>query len=150
MVGSPYRLGGRLPRAGLDCCTLLVEYLIAIGRPASDFADLPFYSADWFLHASSERYLKGLMRFGTIVAETICRSNAPAQPGDIALFKVAGSRLFNHGAVVTSWPLGIHAAARGVVEVDLVKCPLTAFHRMDLFNPWGTDGSVHVQVAGLD
>jgi hypothetical protein len=137
-VGTPYALGGRVRGAGVDCCTLLCEYLIEIGRiPAAELGGLPYYGPDWFLHAGSERYLKGLMRFGTMVSGRICRSGERAQPGDIALFKVAGSRLFNHGAVVTHWPWGVHAGASGVREVDLVACPLTAFRKMELFDPWG-------------
>jgi cell wall-associated NlpC family hydrolase len=138
-VSTPYRLGGRVRGAGADCCTLLVEYLIEIGKiRAEDMATLPLYSPDWFLHASSERYLKGLMRFGTMVSGQICRGrNVGAQPGDIVLFKVVGSRLFNHGAVVTAWPRGVHAQADGVRQVDLVSCPLTSFRSMEIFDPWG-------------
>lgn len=136
-VGTPYVLSGRVRGAGVDCCTLLVEYLIAIGRaPAAEFEGLPLYSPDWFLHAGSERYLKALMRFGTNVSGQICRGGVQARPGDIALFKVARSRLFNHGAVVTAWPLGVHAQADGVREVDLVRCPLTSFRIMETFDPF--------------
>lgn len=137
-IGTPYRLGARLRGEGCDCCTLLVEYLIEIGRvDRAALEQLPLYSPDWFLHAGSERYLRELMRYGTSIAETVCRADARPQPGDLALFKVAGSKLFNHGAVVTAWPRGIHAAADGVTEVDLVRCPLTSFRRMQIFDPFG-------------
>jgi cell wall-associated NlpC family hydrolase len=139
-VGTPYRLGARVQGAGVDCCTLLCEHLIQIGLADREelYSGLGLYSADWFLHAPTERYLRGLMRFGTTVAGGICRGGAGAQPGDIALFKVARSRLFNHGAIVTAWPLGVHAQADGVREVDLVACPLTSFRKMELFDPFGT------------
>lgn len=136
-VGTPYRLAGHVRGSGADCCTLLVEYLVEIGRASREEVGLPAYTADWFLHASSETYLRGLRRFGTLVASTMARSDAPARPGDIALFKVVGSKLFNHGAVVTAWPMGVHAQAEGVREVDLVRCPLTSFRRIELFNPFG-------------
>jgi hypothetical protein len=136
-IGTPYRLGARRRGAGVDCCTLLVEYLIEIGRiPAEAVESLPFYSPDWFLHAGSERYLRALMAYGTAIASGICRADARPAPGDLALFKVVGSRVFNHGAVVTAWPWGVHAGADGVREVDLVACPLTSFRRMEIFDPF--------------
>jgi hypothetical protein len=137
-IGSPYRLGGRVRGAGCDCCTLLVAHLIQIGRIGpDDLGSLPGYSSDWFLHAATnERYLRGLMRFGTAVSETICRGDARPQPADIVLFKVVRSRLYNHGAVVTEWPMGVHAQADGVREVNLTQCPLTAFRQMYIFDPF--------------
>lgn len=145
-IGTPYSLRARVRGAGADCCTLLVEYLIEISAAtAEDFKELPAYSGDWFLHASSERYLRSLMRFGTKIATTICRGGVKAEPGDIALFRVVGSRLYNHGAVVTSWPWGVHAQAEGVREVNLVSCPLTSFRKMELFNPFeDPDGKFHL------
>ena len=137
-IGTPYQIRGTLPGAGLDCCTLLCEYLIQIGRltRAEVYQDFDHYTSDWFLHAKNERYLRGLMRFGTMTAERICRSGVDAKPGDIALFKVAGSKLYNHGAVVTAWPLGVHAQANGVREVDLATCPLTSFRKIELLDPF--------------
>ena len=134
---TPYVLGGRIKGAGCDCATLLAEYLIEIGMASNaELEDLGFYSHDWFCHTSSERYLRGLMRFGTLVAETICREGEQAQPGDIALFRVAGSKVYNHGAIVTSWPMGIHAQHDGVHESNLASHRLTGHRQMDIFNPF--------------
>lgn len=137
---TPYVLGGRVRGAGCDCATLLAEYLIEIGASSREqLEDLGFYSHDWFCHTSSERYLRGLMRFGRLAAETICRGGVKARSGDIVLFKVVGSRVYNHGAIVTSWPRGIHAQSDGVREVDLVSHPLTSFREMDVFDPFHED-----------
>jgi len=134
-VGTPYILGASLKGAGADCATLLAEYLQEIG--AADDIETGLYSADWFCHGTSERYLRALMRHAKQVASTYCRMKARPQPGDIVLFKLTGSKLYNHGAIITEWPMGIHAAASGVKEVDLTRNSLTAFRTMDVFDPFG-------------
>lgn len=134
---TPYVLRGRIKGAGCDCATFLAEYLLEIGAAQpSELEDIGFYSSDWWCHTSDERYLRNLMRFGKLVAEVICRPGEKAQPGDLVLFKVVGSRVYNHGAIVTAWPRGIHAEASGVSEVDLTAHRLTAYRTMDIFDPF--------------
>jgi cell wall-associated NlpC family hydrolase len=141
-IRTPYVLGGRVKGAGCDCATVLAEYLIEIGAvEQKELVDLGLYSGDWFHHTTSERYLRGLMRFGKMASETICRGRADAQPGDLVLFKVAGSKVYNHGAIVTAWPRGIHAQAEGVREVNLAAHHLTGFRIMDVFDPFAARGS---------
>ena len=136
-VGTPYVLGGRLKGAGVDCATLLGLYLVEIRvAPPDLWSGLKLYSHDWFLHDSNERYLRGLMRFGFLAAEALCRADAQAQPGDLALFRSVGSKVFNHGAVVTQWPRGIHAESNGVREVNLTQHRLTAYKPMEVFDPF--------------
>ena len=136
-LGTPYVLGGRLKGAGVDCATLLGLYLVEIGvAPADLFSSVGGYRHDWFLHDPTERYLRGLVRFGFLAAQTLCRSDAAAQPGDLALFRVVNSKVFNHGAIVTGWPHGIHAGADGVREISLTTHRLTAFKPMEVFDPF--------------
>lgn len=136
-IGTPYVLGGRLKGTGVDCATLLGLYLIEIGAaPADLWKGLDCYHSDWFLHDANERYLRGLMRFGFDAAQTLCRADSVAQPGDVALFRVVKSKVFNHGAIVTTWPFGIHAGRDGVKEVNLVSHRLTAFKPMEVFDPF--------------
>lgn len=145
-LGTRYVLGGRRKGAGLDCATLLSEYLIEIGRTTeAALIEIGFYreggaghsfSHDWFCHSTREEYLRGLMHFGKLVAETVCRPSAIPQPGDLVLFRVVGSERFNHGAIVTAWPRGIHAVSEGVREDNLAQHRLTAFRQMDVFAPF--------------
>lgn len=82
-LGTPYVLGARRKGAGVDCATLLGEYLIEIERTTeSALIEAGFYrecgaghtySHDWFLHTTRQEYLRGIMMFGKLVAETICR-----------------------------------------------------------------------------
>jgi len=136
-LGTPYVLGGRVRGAGCDCGTLLAEYLIGIGAASrEELEDLGFYGHDWFCHATSERYLLRLLRHARLVAETVCRRGVTAQPGSLALFRVVGSKVYNHGAIITEWPRGIHATADKVREVNLADDRLTAYRSMDIFDPW--------------
>lgn len=143
---TPYVLGGRVKGAGCDCATILAEYLIEIGATTeAQLIEIGFYreggvshsfSSDWFCHATVEHYLRSLMHFGKLVAETICRPGVKAQPGDLVLFKVVNSKRYNHGAIVTAWPKGIAAVHQGVREVDLSGHALTAYRQMDVFDPF--------------
>ena len=136
-IGTPYVLGGRLKGAGLDCATLLGCYLIEIGAaPPTLLNSLKTYHHDWFLHEANERYLRGLVRFGFEAAHSLCRADAEAQPADLVLFRVVRSRVFNHGAIVTAWPHGVHAGADGVREVNLASHRLTAYKPMEVFDPF--------------
>ena len=143
---TPYVLGGRMKAAGCDCATLLAEYLIEIGATTeAELIACGFYqedgaahsfSPDWFCHTKTEHYLRGLMLFGKLVAETVCRPGVIAQPGDLVLFRVVGSKRYNHGAIVTGWPRGIHAQHDGVREVNLAQHRLTAHRAMEVFDPF--------------
>ena len=76
-LGTPYVLGGRRKGAGVDCATLLGEYLIEIGRTTeAALIEAGFYrecgaghsySHDWFLHTTRQDYLRGIMMFGKLV-----------------------------------------------------------------------------------
>lgn len=145
-LGTPYVLGARRKGAGVDCATLLGEYLIEIERTTeSALIEAGFYrecgaghtySHDWFLHTTRQEYLRGIMMFGKLVAETICRPGEKPEPGLIVLFRSINSQRFNHGAIVTSWPRGIHACDGQVRESNLAAHRLTGYRSMDVFDPF--------------
>lgn len=136
--GTPYVLQARVKGAGCDCATLLAEYLIEIGAATrGELADLGLYSHDWFCHVSSERYLMRLLRHARKTAEVICRGTPDAKPGNLVLFRSVGSLVYNHGAIVTAWPLGVHAVAPKVTESNLTQHHLTGYREMAIFDPFG-------------
>ena len=136
---TPYILGGRLKGAGCDCGSLLAEYLIEIERATqAELQDLGFYTQDWFCHTKSEWYLRQLLQYGLLVAETKCRPAEKAQPGDLVLFRAVKSKLYNHGAIVTAWPWGIHAYDGKVRESNLATHRLTGWRDMAIFDPFVT------------
>lgn len=133
-LNTPYVLGGRIKGAGCDCASIIAEYLIESGF--SEREDLGLYSHDWFCHASSERYMLRLIRHAPKTLDTICRGGIAAEPGTLALFRCVGSRLFNHGGIVTKWPMMIHAMADGVKESNATQHFLTSHMEMSIFDPW--------------
>jgi cell wall-associated NlpC family hydrolase len=137
-IGTPYVLKGRVKGAGCDCGTFLAEWLLEC-RLASEeeLADLGFYSHDWFCNTSQELYLLRMMRHARLVVETICRGGLKqAQPGDLVMFRVAGSKLFNHGGIVTQWPRIVHGVYPQVAETNAEANYMTAFTEMCVFSPW--------------
>jgi len=142
--GTPYYRGGRIkgPRGGVDCGTLLAGYLVDIGRcpPAEMDAlldELGFLSNDWFCHAETEKYLDALAKYAAPRWLGICRGTPPAQPGDIALYRVNGSKRFNHGSIILGWPRALHAFSERVAVARPALLSLTSHAEMAIFDPWG-------------
>lgn len=133
-LGTPYVLGGRVKQAGCDCATLIVEYAIECGFVERE--DLGIYSHDWFHNTSEDRYKYGIIRHAQKTIEGVCRGTVDAKPGCFILFKVAGSRVYNHGGIVTQWPNMIHSVTPKVVETDATRNCMTSFVKMCIFDPW--------------
>lgn len=134
---TPYILGGYVKGAGVDCGSYLAAYLEECGfAKREDFDAVGIYSHDWFCHAKSERYLLALMRHAPKVLDTICRGGVQAQPGSLALFRCVRSKLFNHGGIITKWPMMLHATTEGVKESDATQHFLTSHMEMAVFDPW--------------
>jgi len=112
-LGTPYHHQARVRGVGVDCAMLLAEVYEKAG--AIPHLPTPEYPADWMLHRSAERYIG-------FVLEHAREITGPPQgptplPGDIVLWRVG--RCFAHGAIVTEWPLVIHAFVRQPVqEID--------------------------------
>jgi cell wall-associated NlpC family hydrolase len=102
-------------RGGIDCINLLCAVYEEVGL--IDHVDLPYYPADFMMHRSEERFLAGVLA-------TKAREVPEPGPGDVALFRYG--RCYSHGAIVTRWPLVIHAygALGGVFRGDATKHPL--------------------------
>jgi cell wall-associated NlpC family hydrolase len=134
-IGTPYVLGGRVKGAGCDCASLLAEFLIECGFAERE--DLGVYSHDWFCHTSNERYMFRLIRHARKTIEGRCRGTVEAHPGDLVLFKLPGSKLYNHGGIITRWPHMIHATGPVVKEQNCVTHWMTGFTEFAVFDPWG-------------
>jgi cell wall-associated NlpC family hydrolase len=132
-LDTPYIKGARIRGAGCDCATLLAEYLCEIGAgPREEL----FYAQDWFWNTDVEVYRDELSKYATCTWEGRCLGTPPALPGDIAIYRVAGSKLYNHGSIITGWPRAIHAFDVGVRESRPALHPLTSHMAMAIFNPW--------------
>jgi cell wall-associated NlpC family hydrolase len=133
-VGTPYVLGGRIRGAGCDCATLLAEYAVGCGFAPRE--NIALYSHDWFANTSEERYKFAMMRYAKPTIEAVCRGTVEAKPGCIALFKVVRARVYNHGAIITKWPMMIHAVTPEVAETNAVTNYMTSHREIVIFDPW--------------
>lgn len=109
-IGTPYVDQGDIPKGGVDCGMLLVRTFVDTGL-VEPFDPRP-YSSSFFLHNDKEEYLEIIYACGGREIE------GPPQPGDLAVWRVG--RLYAHGAIVTEWPMVVHAfkKARMVTETD--------------------------------
>lgn len=143
-LGTKYVLGARLKGVGCDCATLILETFIACGLKQRE--QLPLYSLDWFNHTDEERYTKGLAQFSELRgAERNANALGPqtdvddVRPGNIILGRTTGSRVFNHGAIISNWPMVIHCARYGVQEVNTRSDDMWRCQRIMIFDPWSTN-----------
>lgn len=134
-IGTPYVHGARVKGAGCDCATLIAECLIAAGFAMRE--DLGVYSQDWFHHSEKHgnRYLVALRRHVTEKMESVASRNCKASPGDVVLVKAAGSKVWNHGGIITEWPMVVHAIAPMVEEIDAARHPMWAYQEIAIFTP---------------
>lgn len=95
---------------GADCLTFLAGAFTTLLGPI----EVPHYSPQWHLHHSRELYVEGILKWGGV--EVAGPEDRPPLPGDIVLFKQG--RCFAHGAIVTQWPIVIHAYSKRPVGHD--------------------------------
>jgi cell wall-associated NlpC family hydrolase len=133
-VGTPYVLRGRVKSAGADCFTFIAEVMIACGLFNSE--ELPVYNHDWWAHCSDEQYAFRLMRYATNIFEGVAYTSTEVLPGTILVQRMAGSRVYNHGAIVTAWPLIVHCLSPCVEEVNASRDPTWSYQTVAAFDPW--------------
>lgn len=131
---TPYVMRGRLKGIGCDCATLLYCTLLDAGL--IDPEKIPLFSTDWWAHTKTEKYLQQMLRHAGKVAEGVMSRSLDPAAGNIILCKTAGSHVYNHGAMITSWPLGVHAVKPHVIEVDLSMDPMWMGKECVIFDPF--------------
>lgn len=112
-LGTPYHVGARLKRVGVDCAQLLVAVYEALGLVAD--VVLEPYNTQWFLHHTDEIFLAGIASYCHRVGGLL----APLAPGDIVLFRYG--RAVSHGAIAVDDRTVIHAV-RQSGRVTLEEC----------------------------
>lgn len=134
-IGTPYSLGKKSKGAGVDCALLLLAVYQVVGIIPLDEPNHKFKS-DWFCHTQDEKYTLRALRYARKTLECRCRYSVAALPGDPVLVKAVGSRVYNHGGVVTHWPFVVHATKDGVKEDHAMKHELWAHHELMVLDPW--------------
>lgn len=133
-IGTPYVTGGRVKQAGCDCCSFVLSALQNCGLARDE--ELEVYSGDCWAHWTEEKYLYRLMKHAVKIAETVATRGVRALPGTIVLGRVVGARVYNHAAIVTAWPLVVHALPPEVCEADASREPLWIHREVALFDPF--------------
>lgn len=131
--GTPYHLNACVKGAGADCA----RFILGVFRELN-LADetVETFSSDWFHHTSEDAYLFRVLRHAEKVTEAIAYRTLDAKPGCIVLLRCAGSRVWNHGAIVTEWPLVCHAVSPAVEEIDAARHPMWMHRQIAIFDPW--------------
>lgn len=107
-LGTPYHSGAKLKGVGVDCAWLIIASFEEAGILQPGEYDPGYYSPEWHLHRSEEKYLNGISLFCDKI-------DPPYKPGDIALFKYG--RCVSHGTIIEKWPLVIHSyIGEGVIK----------------------------------
>jgi cell wall-associated NlpC family hydrolase len=113
-IGTPYISGQMVKgkRGGTDCAMILVGVYGNVGLIPKQFRPEP-YSPQWHVHRSEEKYLSYVLKFAHEI-------EGPPLPGDLVTFKIGN--VMAHGAVVTEWPMVVHAVANDrVMPEDVSK-----------------------------
>ena len=127
-ISTKYHHHGALKGVGVDCAQLLRVVFENVGL--IPHLELPYYSPQWHLHRSDERYLG-------LVTQYAVEISGPPLPGDVVLWKFG--RCFSHGAIVTEWPFVVHAYLNGHCTLEDISTALWLRDRpMKFFSYWGS------------
>jgi cell wall-associated NlpC family hydrolase len=135
-IGTPYHRGNPVKRAGCDCGSLLIGVYETCGLIPQGVIDELDLHGDWWNHSDEEKYLLKLMRHARKVLDAVCYASLRPAPGNIIMTRVENTQRFNHGAIITKWPYGVHAVAPAVSEVDLSRHHMWAYRPVEVYDPW--------------
>jgi cell wall-associated NlpC family hydrolase len=133
-IGSKYHLGQCVRGVAADCATLILGVYKNCGF-VSD-TDHSVYAHDWWIHAREDKYELRVVRHAYKLVEGVCHRTLDAAPGNIIMTRVAGSRIYNHGAIVTKWPFVVHARRPEVVETNVSRDPMWSHQLVVVYDPW--------------
>jgi cell wall-associated NlpC family hydrolase len=134
-IGTPYDKGAKpVLQVGCNCATLIYAIYRACGLIPDEAIGV--FSPDWFANTTEEKYMFRILRHAAKVGEAIAYPTLAAEPGNIVLTRSWKSKVYNHGGIVTKWPMLIHAIDPKVEEVDATSDKLWQFRTVKIFDPW--------------
>lgn len=138
---TPYHKGARVKGAGVDCGTILFEvYRVAGFISAEDqkvFEQLVPIKQDWFCHTTEEKYIKLVLRHAHKVLEDISYATLKAAPGNVAVTHHSpDGKIWNHGGLITKWPMVIHSVDPFVEEINATQHWMWCNRKITVFDPW--------------
>jgi hypothetical protein len=123
-------MNANLCQVGTDCGRFPHSVLKSAGIAVPDLPT--HWPRDFMCHAmaDAEPYI-------ALIQQALVEVDAPL-PGDLAVFKPPRSRCFSHAALVSDWPMVIHASSdhRRVVESLATEWPLAGCP-VRFFSPFG-------------
>lgn len=132
--GTRFGEAKRLKGIACDCFTYPAEVMIACGLCTRE--KLPPYRQDWSLHTTEEHYIRLLLRFSREIFNALGMPSEGKEPGNVAAVRACGGRVFNHSAIIISWPRAIHCTkAFGVHEFSVVSHPMWIGNEVKFFDP---------------
>lgn len=134
-IGTPYLHRARVKGAGVDCALVILAVFQEAGIAPPD-EELHRYSPDWWLHQSHEKYMLRVLRHAHKTVQGRCLPTTEAKDGCIVLTRACGSKLFNHGGIVTRWPHVVHCLQPACSEVNAARDPFWAFSEIEIYDPW--------------
>ena len=136
---TPWRHKANVLGEGVDCANHLLE--TGVGSGMVERFDPSFYTHDWHWHRNEERFLETVRKYAPEVGEGQASLKERGRdftvlPGNILLWK--NGRTFSHGAVVSEWPMVVHAShpARACIE-ESVYGGILETSPVRIFSYWG-------------
>jgi cell wall-associated NlpC family hydrolase len=129
-LGTPYHSNADVKGVGVDCGMLLVRIFVDSGM-VPPFDPRP-YPPQWHLHNRAERYMGIVKQFAHEI-------EWPPKSGDVCLFQYG--LCYAHGAVITKWPMVIHAIGIGggsgfVIPANAERDVFVKHLRKRFFSVW--------------
>jgi cell wall-associated NlpC family hydrolase len=134
-IGTPYHHRAKVKGAGVDCAMVILAIFQEAGiAPADD--ELHNYSPDWWQHTDQDSYMRRVLRHAYKTVQGRCLPTTEAKDGCIVLTRACGSKVFNHGGVVTYWPHMVHCLQPACNEVNAARDPFWASSEIAIYDPW--------------
>jgi cell wall-associated NlpC family hydrolase len=130
---TPYHKRGRIKGVGTDCGMFPYMVYRAFNLIPDLHDNCPTLEDDWFCHTTDQRYARIVERYFRRLIESQARREMLPEflPGNLVLVQSFGSRVYNHGGIITAWPRVIHCSPDlGVAEVDVAADPFWANYRI--------------------
>jgi cell wall-associated NlpC family hydrolase len=138
-VNTPWKHKAHVLGHGVDCAHHLLETGVRSGMVKR--FDPEFYTHDWHWHRDEERFLAAVGQHAAEVGEGQASIKERGRgftvlPGNVLLWK--NGRTFSHGAIVSEWPMVIHASfpARICLE-ESVYGGILETSPVRIFSYWG-------------
>lgn len=136
-LGTPYHKRACILGAGVDCGLLLYAVYRAFDLVPDMSSDLPTLEDDWFAHTSDMRYARIIERYFHKLVDAQARIDPQPEflPGNLITMQSYGSRVLNHGGIITDWPKVVHSCPPyGVMEVNVGFDPFWAFQKIVVYD----------------